>query len=395
MKKRNLIVCIYCVMLNVFCYAQEFYLKEDIIKNQNNTILIDSDKILSFSKNFGFFILDTYEKTGNSKYQFIEKIYLSDINQKKEYQILTSDLILLDYNKKIFNQFSNCLWIPKYYYEQLKENNNFNVILKNEKYWNDFNPVGYSDEVTLFDIFQIKTLNFRDYYFFFSGNTWKKEVSFYATIDKQESNLLVYNVEKVFNCSSEYSTQNINNAIDWTDPNLLPYLAENLPYKVYFVFDGDYVNMYVREISEENLFQTFIRTTPKSCIAIENWIKGKSNNLSEVIWPHHADGTSEYEDTIRYPDPVVIEEPEEIQIEEYQEEKEEIKNDKPPYPDKKDPNYMEILKEYYPEDYSALRFAYYQKRRFIINKIIIPSSIVLGLFLIVFIIIKKKRKSAK
>ena len=43
--------------------------------------------------------------------------------------------------------------------------------------------------------------------------------------------------------------------------------------------------MYIDEVSEENLFQTLIRTTPEACNQIENWIKGKSNDLSKVVMP--------------------------------------------------------------------------------------------------------------
>ena len=75
--------------------------------------------------------------------------------------------------------------------------------------------------------------------------------------------------------------------------------------------------MYIDEISEKSLFKTLVRSSPESCEQIENWIAEKSSDLSAVTWPHHADGTSEYEDTIRYPEQVIIEEPEEIEIEEY------------------------------------------------------------------------------
>ena len=79
-----------------------------------------------------------------------------------------------------------------------------------------------------------------------------------------------------------------------------------------FYLDGDYLTIYI----DGNKIEL-----AKKCDEFDRqWnslIKNNHCDLSKVIWPHHVDGTSEYEDTIRYPEPIVIEEAEEIEIEEY------------------------------------------------------------------------------
>jgi hypothetical protein len=55
--------------------------------------------------------------------------------------------------------------------------------------------------------------------------------------------------------------------------------------------------MYIDEVSEENLFQTLIRTTPEACNQIEKWIKGESNDLSKVVMPKHGNPSVQTEVT--------------------------------------------------------------------------------------------------
>ena len=129
---------------------------------------------------------------------------------------------------------------------------------------------------------------------------------------------------------------------------------------------------------------------------------GRKADLSDITWPHHADGTSEYEDTIRYPEQIAIEEPEQTEVEEYDNTDEETTYsdsqadniDCPPFPSKEDSKYWDILEQYYPEDYEKLRFEYLQKRTKVINTVVISCSIIFGIIIIiavVFTIIRKQR----
>ena len=176
--------------------------------------------------------------------------------------------------------------------------------------------------------------------------------------------------------------------IDW------PYMEDiESVHKIILKFDGDFIYVYVNNMTQ--LFHVYCKMYEQDrirfnkCMATNNF-----DDLSEVIWPHHADGTSEYEDTIRYPDPIVIEEPEVIEVEEYVDETENSNNQS-----EKQQTRLEWLKENDQERYELemyeIECMHKRERREKILKIVIPSSIVFVVFGIIFIILKKKKKSAK
>ena len=71
----------------------------------------------------------------------------------------------------------------------------------------------------------------------------------------------------------------------YVQPEYISLFEKENPFNIILTLDGDYIKMYIDEVSEENLFQTLIRTTPEACNQIEKWIKGKSNDLSKVVMP--------------------------------------------------------------------------------------------------------------
>ena len=165
-----------------------------------------------------------------------------------------------------------------------------------------------------------------------------------------------------------------------------------------YYLDGDYLSIYIdgNKIELAKKCDDFDRQW-------KSLMETNSCDLSNITWPHHADGTSEYEDTIRYPDSLVIEEPEQIEIEEYDNSSELADSssapaenlDRPPFPDKKDPDYWKILEKYYPDEYPKLRFEYLQKRTKIINTVVIPCAIVFGIILLVVLVLVIRKKRAK
>ena len=64
--------------------------------------------------------------------------------------------------------------------------------------------------------------------------------------------------------------------------------------------DGDYVDFYI----DDKFVHTFCRKNVNTEKEYDNLITTGTCDLSKVTWPHHADGTSEYEDTIVIPKPV-------------------------------------------------------------------------------------------
>ncbi len=180
-------------------------------------------------------------------------------------------------------------WIPSYYYDLLKSNNIKNDILKYEPYWKNFKNSTEDYIATWFSFIGIQRYYFSDYYFVIFGNRGYNNVDFLAYLEKVSDREIVYNVQEMYSNSFNYLKKNLAYP---NQPEFLPLYEKATPFKVIFTIDGDYMNMYIDEISEKNLFQTLVRTTPEACDQIENFILGKSKDLSKVVMPKHGNNSA-------------------------------------------------------------------------------------------------------
>ena len=70
-------------------------------------------------------------------------------------------------------------------------------------------------------------------------------------------------------------------------------LKEDQKHVLTYSFDGDYLNVFI----DDEFFMIFVnvdKNLEDECI---KFIKGKTYNISKVIWPRHADGSCDYEPT--------------------------------------------------------------------------------------------------
>lgn len=314
--KRKLLI-IWTISLINYAFAQNL---EFIVKNNIN--LRDS----SWSE-FTDFTIGNVVKVNESHIGIgvidgnINNICISALTcekNNKDYRFPVNDLMLKNNEHILPNQFKTDFWIPKYYYDQLLQNNRNELMFQNEKFWDTWKIKAFDVE-TWRDDFSVQRFLVGDYFIHILVYTaaWES-VSFIGYLDEMTDKQFVYDVRIMSTNYSQYVGKGQS-----SHPEFKFLFEKEKPFKIIFTIDGDYLNMYIDRESEKTLFKTLVRSSPEACEQIENWIAEKSNDLSEVIWPHHADGTSEYEDTIRYPDPVVIEEPEEIKVVEYQEKIEE------------------------------------------------------------------------
>jgi len=72
---------------------------------------------------------------------------------------------------------------------------------------------------------------------------------------------------------------------------------------LYILYDGDYINVY--EDSKDKLLMTYAITDEKTLKEFNNLIITGKCDLSRVTWPRHADGTSDYDDKIIMPEPLI------------------------------------------------------------------------------------------
>ena len=204
------------------------------------------------------------------------EIYFKDTNGTS-YTSNINDVYLEDYDFKISENVSKDYWIPSYYYDLLKSNTPLDDVLKYEKYWaTKIIQSRYNEDVTWKDEFSILKYYFDDFYFVVFGNNGYYDVDFFAYMEEVSDTRIVYNVQKMYSHFFDYKDQLRPYP---NHPAFLPLYEKETPYKIILIIDGDYMKMYIDEVSEENLFQTLIRTTPEACNQIENWIKGKSNKV--------------------------------------------------------------------------------------------------------------------
>lgn len=291
--KKNLLI-IFFIFDTFITFAQEFVitLKKDLIltndfgteynykKGDNFIYKIDKD-------GFGVSIDDPLRI----------KIYFND-SENNRYDSLITDVYLADYSLKINENVKKEYWIPSYYYEVLKSSDIKESLLTNETYWKDKTVYSRYDDFTWIDEFGVLRYYFDDFYFVIFGNSGYYDVDFFSYLEEVSDSKIIYNVQKMYSHFFDYKREQMAYP---NQPEFLPLFEKETPFKIILTIDGDYMKMYIDEISEGNLFQTLVRTTPDVCNQIENWIKGISNDLSNVTWPRHADGTCDYDDEIKPP----------------------------------------------------------------------------------------------
>ena len=212
----------------------------------------------------------------------------------KEFDIPVETLTLKDNLNKVTKNISKDYWIPYYYYLQTINAERTNIVLHNEQYWETFENTTEDQDATWIDFFRVNKFYFGDFYFIYFGGSWYDDVDFLAYLDEISQDKIVYTVQNMYSHFFDYKKR-----LYYVQPEYLPLFKRQTPFKVIFTIDGDYMKMYIDEVSDKTLFQTLVRTSPAAREQIENWIKSKSDDLSKVTWPRHADGTCDYETAVR------------------------------------------------------------------------------------------------
>ena len=286
--KKIFLLSILLLIFN-FTFADElrFIVQEDITLEDGNM-----QGTYDFKKND---ILYPYKDTGIGVTRIIPptfKIFLYNNINDKMYIFPIDYVKLAGSNKVIPKNITKDFWVPEYYYKQINTNDRTSIVLKDERYWKE--QILYCRDETWIEVFGIQRLYFGNFYFLECGDSYFDDVGFLAYLDEISQDKIVYTVQNMYSHYYNYKKQ-----LDYVQPEYLSLFKRQTPFKVIFTIDGDYMKMYIDEVSDKNLFQTLVRTSPAACEQIENWIKSKSDDLSKVTWPRHADGTCDYETAVR------------------------------------------------------------------------------------------------
>lgn len=190
--------------------------------------------------------------------------------------------------KEIPNNIKESYWIPNYYYEQIQSiQDRYSILYKNEPFWYNWQNE-YESSITWQEDFNLGFFIFNDFYLIAKNSqNYYGEATFLLSTEEVSEKQIKY---KVYNMYSRF--QNYTKTTAHPQEKFLPLYKKETPYYIYLTIDGDYMNMYIDEISDKNLFQTLIRTTPEACDQIEKWIKGESNDLSKVVMPKHGNNSA-------------------------------------------------------------------------------------------------------
>ena len=184
-------------------------------------------------------------------------IFLSDSNGKG-YVGNINDVYLEDNNLKIDTDIKNSYWIPSYYYALLESRNVKSDLLKYESHWRSFKNQSIEPYRPWFDYISVRRYYFDDFYFVYFGQSpcYYVDVDFLAYLEEVSDTKIVYDVQKMYATGLPYKE-----LADIAHPDFIPLYEKETPFKVILTLDGDYMKMYIDEVSEENLFQILVRTT--------------------------------------------------------------------------------------------------------------------------------------
>ena len=194
---------------------------------------------------------------------------------------LTQKNVELSKSKKIFSDSNFREYIPVWYFTALKEKNRDIIFsnqpkwtaIKNKKNidaspWEDFESTFWPESFTINNI----------YFFLFRGQEFP--------ISKIESEKEIFKVY-IHRTNDSYITN------DYPYPDEYEKCINDEYFVLLLKFDGDYADVWIN--TEDSYIGKYALASYETCLNIKNLMNG-NHNYTNITWPRHADGTSDYED---------------------------------------------------------------------------------------------------
>ena len=284
---KNKIFLLFSLLININLFSQEYSFT--VIKDCSWTNLIGQQESLKKNE---ILQLDDDEGIGFSYPNSPKEIEIWVTNSENESLNVPINFLSFNENVKVIqDNIKNNYWVPAYYYEQIiSKTDRYSVLYKNEPLWRDWKNQ-FENPSTWQDDFFLGYYGFNDFYFFarnsYIGNG---EATFLVKTEDVSDSFIKYKVFKMYSHFQKYTKRTAH-----PQEIFMQLYEKETPFYIYLVIDGDYMKLYIDEVSEKNLFQTLIRTTPEACNQIENWIKGNTNDLSKVVMPKHCNSAVQTE----------------------------------------------------------------------------------------------------
>ena len=294
--KRNILISLIIIFVSIFnlrayekpkyLVTKDSYFVDYYYDHYENTQKIKKGTILNLRDNWSFLISDTVNISihGSSTYG---KIF-PEIAIPLRTDTLFDEDFLCTNTKKSF------LWLPVYYLDFLKSKQR-DYLLKNDE--KDVLIEVYDGEHWI-DYFllenYLKVTNIMIGLGIVNDETEHRTYDL-NIIDIKKVNhgydVTVTNGRRIINTMSEI--YDIDNWLFSVMPNYTDYT----PYKLLIRFDGDYLNLFLNNLNTP--IQTFFKAYTETQEQIRSLVKINTVDLSRVTWPRHADGSCDYETTVR------------------------------------------------------------------------------------------------
>ncbi|WP_169714754.1 SH3 domain-containing protein [Spirochaeta cellobiosiphila] len=221
------------------------------------------------------------------------RIYGYDTQNNVETYISIKDLSLENIVAILPSNIKNSVWLMNYYMDLFESNEPDikKIIFYNDNSWNTwFNNLSINEPPPYpkwNERFKALYLVIKDQYIVASRSD-------YCQVNYILINQIV-NSKNTFTISVYALNKESNSQIQ---PGYESLFQMDTPYNLIFVQDGDYLDMYIDSVNEDNHIFTYVRGTKEMAQEIEHFVRRESYDPSKILWPRHADGTSDYDKDI-------------------------------------------------------------------------------------------------
>ncbi|WP_037571505.1 SH3 domain-containing protein, partial [Spirochaeta cellobiosiphila] len=284
---RSFILLLLLLLSTSLCFTQELHY---IVKHHSN----DSPSLHVGEK--VTFEIGSFVASFSQSYDKTVEIRLTSGNKAR---VSVDDLSLVNNSEKLPPRITSAFWIASYYIPMLNYKEYWQIkdlLFRKEIGWHTWeekvdrnveDAQSYLEDHPWYKGFTTLYIFFNELTIIGSSTPYKETSNIFIDDLKSKYNKYTYKISGISNGSSNYDSD--------FQPCYLSLYNHPTPYDLIFVQDGDYLDMYIDSVNEDNHIFTYARGTKEMAQEIEHFVSREAYDPSKIIWPRHADGTSDYD----------------------------------------------------------------------------------------------------
>lgn len=302
MKRKYLILCI-ILFLFTSCFAKSKKTGTSVAPHLSNFEPINENKSIityilnkNVEQNGNMIKKGTlvYQNKNDSFFSYDESFHIfcnvKELNNI--YDFNSDDLDIVNEKYEIPSFLYKTKWINKYYFDYVY-NQNDDFIAKYEPYIKNLTEIDYKSEVEenwAMTYFNLIGFSFYKNGFITSSRFQNDGIKALFYIKSDIHNVITLSILKIAETNRKICE------------DYYPLWEKDVPYDLIFVHDGDFLNIYFDSIKDSNLLYELAKVDKKSSEEIEKFCQRNNlfktpieYDLSKITWPHHADGSCDYD----------------------------------------------------------------------------------------------------